>query len=262
MSGVSDQDIDSMCYTLPKISVVTAAYNSAQTILATLDSLNQQTYPVVEHVIVDGLSTDNTLDIVRRHGIEGIIIDSQRDLGIYDALNRGVQLASGDVVGFLHSDDFFAGPDVLATIAEVFRDPLVSMCYGDLVYVSGNDLSRVIRRWKSSKFRRSRLKFGWMPPHPTVYVRRELLLSYPFKLDYKISGDYDALLRLLLWESIKAVYIPRELVHMRLGGASNKSVSNIWTKTTEDWRAIRSNHVGGIATLISKNVRKFAQFFV
>ena len=246
---------------IPKISVVTATYNSEATIVGTLESLKCQRFKCFEHVVVDGLSTDRTLDIIREAGIESTSIDSQRDDGIYDALNRGIMLASGDVVGFLHSDDFFPNPEVLGTIAEVFNDPSVDICFGDLVYVRQFDDRKVVRRWQSGEFRRSRLRFGWMPPHPTVYVRRELIQKFLFDLNFKISGDYDALLRLLCEDSINAVYIPKELVYMRLGGESNKSISNIWKKTKEDWHAIKSNDVGGLLTLICKNVRKLPQFF-
>ena len=247
---------------LPKISVITATLNSAQTLSDTLESLKQQSYTNLEHVVVDGLSVDNTLDVVRHLGIQGAVLDSQPDQGIYDALNRGIGLATGDVVGFLHSDDFFPDPDVLSKIARAFSDPSIEMCFGDLAYVDQEDTSRIVRRWKSGGFRPSRLKFGWMPPHPTFYVRRELLSRYPFDVEYRISGDYDAMLRLLIREAARVVYIPHELVHMRLGGASNKSFTNVMRKTKEDWRAIRSNGVGGGVTLACKSARKLPQFWL
>lgn len=247
---------------LPKISVITATYNSADTLVSTLESLTSQSYTNFEHVVVDGLSTDRTLDVVRDFGIKDAVVDAQRDKGIYDALNRGVGLATGDVVGFLHSDDFFPDCDVLSKIAAAFSDPSIEMCYGDLAYVGYKDTSRAVRRWKSGDYRRRRLKFGWMPPHPTFYVRRELLERYPFNLTYRISGDYDVILRLLRKGNVRVAYIPHELVHMRLGGASNSSFENILQKTKEDWRVIRSNGIGGAVTLIGKNLRKLPQFFV
>jgi glycosyltransferase len=246
----------------PKISVITATFNSAKTIHSTLLSLRCQEYSNFEHVVVDGLSTDSTLGIIRESGVDGAVIDSRSDKGIYDALNRGIELATGDVIGFLHSDDFFPDSDVLAKIAGVFEDPSIEICFGDLAYVSQDDSARVVRRWTSGEYGPLRIKFGWMPPHPTFYVRRELLKRYPFNLDYQISGDYDAMLRLLTREAAKVVYIPCELVHMRVGGASNKSLANILKKTKEDWRVIRSNGVGGVLTLVAKNVRKLPQFFV
>jgi glycosyltransferase involved in cell wall biosynthesis len=247
---------------LPKVSVITATYNSATTLSRTLESLKDQSYNNFEHIVVDGLSTDNTLDVIRESGMEDTLVDSRSDHGIYDALNRGIGLATGDVVGFLHSDDFFPDSNVLSKIARAFSDPSVEMCFGDLAYVRQEDTRRVVRRWKSGKFRTSRLKSGWMPPHPTFYVRREILKRYPFNLEYRISGDYDAMLRLLTREAGRVVYIPHELVHMRLGGASNKNLANILKKTREDWRVIRTNRVGGVVTLVSKNLRKLHQFFV
>lgn len=245
---------------LPKISVVTATYNSEKTLRSTLDSLKNQTYANFEHVVVDGFSTDDTLQIISESGVCDAIVDCQRDDGIYCALNRGIGLATGDVVGFLHSDDFFPNSGVLAMIAEVFVDPSVDICFGDLAYVSRANEARVVRRWKSGSFQSSRLRFGWMPPHPTFYVRRELLQRHLFNLEYRISADYDAMLRLLTSDN-NVCYIPHELVHMRLGGASNKSVSNILKKIKEDWRSIKSNGVGGPLTLLSKNLRKLPQFF-
>ena len=213
--------------------------------------------------MIDGLSSDNTLQVIQKLGVKEVVVDSQSDNGIYDALNRGIGLASGDVIGFLHSDDFYPKPDVLSKIAKTFENPSVEMCFGDLAYVKQKDASSVVRRWISGEFRPNRLKFGWMPPHPTFYVRRELLQRHLFNLKYTISGDYDAMLRLLLeCSSEQVAYIPHELVHMRLGGASNKSFASLLKKTKEDWRAIRSNNVGGVVTLVSKNVRKLPQFFL
>jgi glycosyltransferase len=212
--------------------------------------------------VVDGQSTDRTLDIVREFGIRSGVIDSQRDDGIYDALNRGINLASGDIVGFLHSDDFFPSPEVLADIASAFEDHSIDLSFGDLAYVGKSDPNRVVRRWKSGAYHPTKLKYGWMPPHPTVYARRELLQKYMFDLSFRVSGDYDAMLRLLSRESINAAYIPYELVHMRLGGTSNKNVANVLQKVKEDWHAIRSNDVGGFMTLVCKNIRKLPQFFV
>lgn len=248
---------------LPKISVITATFNSAQTIQSTLESLKQQSYSHFEHVVVDGLSTDSTLQLIQKLGVGGAVIDSRSDQGIYDALNRGIGLASGDVIGFLHSDDFYPDSDVLAKIARAFENPVVEMCFGDLAYVRQEDTSAVVRRWISGDFKAARLKFGWMPPHPTFYVRKEILQRHLFDVEYRISGDYEAMLRLLVRRSSQQVaYIPHELVHMRLGGASNRGFASLLKKTKEDWRAIRSNSVGGLVTLVSKNIRKLPQFFV
>lgn len=241
---------------------MTATFNSASTILDARKSVLKQSHPYVEHLIVDGLSGDKTLDLIREVDQTNLIIDSRPDDGIYDALNRGVRLATGDVVGFLHSDDYFTDESVLECVANGFEDPSIDICYGDLAYVAKLDTDKVVRRWRAGEFSRSKLRFGWMPPHPTLYVRREILQENLFNLDYHISADYDAILRLLANERHKVSYLRKELVRMRLGGVSNKSLANIWKKTREDWRAIRSNNAGGILTLISKNVRKLPQFLV
>ena len=243
-----------------KITVVTATYNSAATICATLASIREQTHINIEHVVVDGLSTDNTVELVRAWGSENTLLDIRSDHGIYDALNRGVALASGDVVGFLHSDDFFKDPSVLSEIAQVFEDSEVDACYGDLSYVSAKDVTQIVRRWKSGEFSGSRFQFGWMPPHPTVYVRRTLLEQTPFDKSFRISGDYDLMVKLFSRPDIKVAYIPRELVCMRLGGESNKTLLNIALKMKEDLAVIRSNNIGGLFTLICKSLRKLPQF--
>ncbi len=243
-----------------KISVVTATHNSAVTVCTTLQSIKDQTYTNVEHVVVDGVSTDDTVKLVRARGSEDTLLDVRPDHGIYDALNRGVALATGDVVGFLHSDDFFKDSSVLARIAQVFEDPEVDVCYGDLSYVSAKDITQIVRRWKAGDFRRSCFKYGWMPPHPTVYVRRKVLEHMPFDTSFRISGDYDLMLKLFGRRDIKVVYIPSELVCMRLGGESNKTLFNIKLKMKEDLAVIRSNNVGGVLTLICKSLRKLPQF--
>ena len=245
-----------------KITVITATYNSARTISHTCESIRAQNYRDLEHIIVDGCSTDGTLEQISKYLGDGAKVYSQRDSGIHDALNRGINLASGDVVGFLHSDDFFPSSDVLEEVARVFEDPSIDMCFGDLAYVAAIDTSRVVRRWRSGDFGRSKLKYGWMPPHPTLYVRREILREHQFNLDYRISADYDAMLRLLVHEKFKVAYLQKELVHMRVGGASNKSVKSLLCKMKEDARVIDSNKIGGWGTLLAKNFRKIPQFFI
>jgi glycosyltransferase len=244
-----------------KISIVTATYNSSDTVLSALESIQQQSYSNYEHILVDGKSSDLTLERVRDYAMPNQIISSEKDQGIYDALNKGIGLASGDVVGFLHSDDFFPSNDVLTLIADAFRDSSIKMCFGDLAYVHPINPTKIIRLWRAGEFSKRSLQWGWMPPHPTLYVRRDILMKNLFNLKYSISADYDQILRLFRRESEHSVYIPRELVHMRLGGESNKSFRNILTKSYEDLKALRANKVGGVATLALKNVRKIPQFW-
>ena len=243
-----------------KVSIITATRNSETTISSTIESVNSQSYTDIEHIFVDGASADGTKRIISQLAKRSPHLVSKKDSGIYEALNRGIDLASGNVVGFLHSDDFFYSESVVEKIAKAFEDPSVDMCFGDLVYVGQSDTKKTIRRWKAGAFSHRKLKFGWMPPHPTLYVRRELIKEFPFDPKFKISGDYDQMLRLFGYKNIHAVYIPEQLVKMRWGGASNKSLSSVLIKTREDWKAIRSNTVGGLSTLVGKNLRKLPQF--
>ena len=227
-------------------------------------SVAVQTYPHREHVVVDGVSTDNTLAILMSHKQQLAVLKSEPDGGIYDALNKGISLASGNVVGFLHADDLYANPDVLAQIASVFEDPAVCAVYGDLQYVSKANTAQVVRLWRSSPFTPRRLAWGWMPPHPTFYVRREWYERIGgFNTRYRISADYMSILQMFSQADFKSVYLPEVLVKMRLGGESNKSLKNLVCKSAEDWSALRSSGVGalgGVGALIWKNLSKLAQF--
>ena len=243
-----------------KISVVTAVFNRAATIEDAIASVRAQTLPVHQHVIQDGGSTDGTLDIIRRLlGSETALV-SERDGGIYDAINRGIRRATGDVVGLLHSDDFFASDDVLAAVASAFG-PDVDGVYGDLDYVSAEDPSRVIRRWRSGRYTPQKLRRGWMPPHPTLFLRRGVFEAHGlYDPDLRIAADYDAMLRWLIAGRIRLAYVPRVFTRMRAGGASNRSLSNIIRKSREDYLAIRRNRAGGLGTLALKNLSKLHQF--
>ena len=244
-----------------QISVVTACFNAESTIEATLDSVRDQTFRSVEHVVIDGSSSDGTWDIVaERRGSLAVAI-SEADRGIYDALNKGIARSTGVVVGFLHADDVYADSDVLGRVAHAFEDPEVHAVYGDLEYVSRDDPGRVIRHWQSEPFSRNKLGWGWMPPHPTLYVRRSMYERVGgFDLSYRIAADYDMILRLFSQPDFNPVYIPSVLVRMRLGGASNRSLGNVLRKSLDDWRALRSNRVGGVGALSWKNFSKLGQF--
>lgn len=245
-----------------KITVITVTYNSASTIVDTLRSIAQQTHPNTEHIVIDGASTDATLSLVHKHASPTARVLSEPDSGIYDAMNKGLQLATGDLVGFLNADDIFDNPNVLMQIAGAASDPSVAAVYGDLMYVSQNDLGRVVRHWRSGGFVPSRLGFGWMPPHPTFYVRRALVAELgTFDTGFRIASDYDFMLRLLRRPGVVVRYVPQVLVRMRTGGASNRSASALWRKSSEDWRALRKNGVGGLSSLLCKNLRKLPQFF-
>lgn len=245
-----------------KISVITAVYNRANTIGSAIESVRAQSHPDVEHIIQDGGSRDGTLDIVRAAADGEIDLVSEADGGIYDAINRGIARAKGDVIGLMHSDDFFASPEVLAKVANAFTDPLVDGVYGDLEYVRADDIGKVVRYWRAGSFRNARLRFGWMPPHPTLYLRREVFARFgSYDTSFRIAADYDAMLRYLSGGQVKIAYIPEVMVRMRLGGESNRSFERVWLKSREDYRAIRKNGIGGLGTLAAKNLRKLNQFF-
>ena len=241
-----------------KISIITVAYNSGRTIGDTLRSVAGQTHPQIEHIVIDGGSSDDTLAQVRLHGSHVARYCSEADAGIYDAMNKGLRLATGDFVGFLNADDMLAGPDTVGAMARTMAR--ADVVYGDLVYVNATDTSRVVRRWASGEYQRERLRLGWMPPHPTFYVRRACITAMAFDLRYRIAGDYDFMLRCLLQPGLRVGYLPEVLVRMRNGGASNRSIKALWRKSSEDLSAMRRHGVGGLLTLAAKNLRKLPQF--
>jgi glycosyltransferase involved in cell wall biosynthesis len=248
-----------------KISIVTATWNCASTVVDCLDSVAEQTYPEREHVVIDGGSRDGTVEVLQARKGQLAVLVSEPDRGIYDALNKGIARATGDVVGFLHADDLYAHPDVLARVAAAFEaDPTICAVYGDLQYVRKGNTADVVRHWKSSPFTPTRLAWGWMPPHPTLYVRREWYERIGgLDTHYRIAADYLSILQLFTQPGFKAAYLPEVLVKMRLGGASNRSLKAIVRKSFEDWSALRSTRVGafgGVGALVWKNLSKIGQF--
>jgi glycosyltransferase involved in cell wall biosynthesis len=247
-----------------KLTLITATYNSAASIKTCLDSVVSQDYNDLEYLIIDGKSSDDTLNVVKKYQkkYSYIKLISEKDYGIYDALNKGVQLASGDVIGFVHSDDLLADKRIVADIINQLQNNQNDGVYGDLQYVDKFDLDKVIRLWKSCTFKSGLLKQGWMPAHPTLFLKKGVYEKHGvFDLIYKISADYDFMLRVLKDNSLKFAYLPKVITKMRLGGASNRSLKNIVTKSKEDYRAIKSNNVGNFLTLIRKNTSKLKQFF-
>ena len=244
-----------------KISVITAVYNN-RLVGQAIDSVLSQSYPAVESIVIDGASTDGTLAALEPYRPRLGVFISERDRGIYDALNKGIKYATGDVVGFLHADDVFENSEVLAKVAEAFQDSAVDAVYGDLVYVRHDDISQVIRYWKSGRYNDAVLSRGWMPPHPTFYVRRSIYERLGgFDARYRIAADYDTILRFLAVGKIRATYIPEVLVRMRAGGISNRSLMTIVRKSLEDIEVLRRNKIGGVWTLLQKNLGKVSQFW-
>lgn len=244
-----------------KISVVTAVFNRADTVADALASVRAQRWPAVEHIVIDGGSTDGTLPLLQARRGQLAALVSEPDKGIYDALNKGLRRATGDVVGFLHADDLFETPDSLAQVAAAFADPAVGAVYGDLVYVRKNDPSCVVRYWQAGPFVSGCLDRGWMPPHPTFYVRRSVYERLGlFDTRFRISADYESILRILGRGGIQPAYLPQVLVRMRLGGISNRSLRSMLLKSKEDWTSMRLNQIGGVSALVRKNFAKLPQF--
>lgn len=227
-----------------KISIVTACYNSASTIRDTLRTIQMQTHKDIEHIVIDGGSTDGTLEILEQNKQHIAYLTSEPDNGLYDAMNKGITKATGDVIGLLNSDDLFANQHVLMNVNNALTDERIDACYGDLVYVNNGDINQVARYWKSCAYDASLFSKGWVPAHPTFYVRRAIHEKHSmlFNLDYKLAADYDVLLRLLYVHNIKTTYIPDVMVKMRLGGATNKSLKNIINQNKEIMRILQNNN--------------------
>ncbi len=242
------------------VSIITASFNNFDTIEATMQSVLSQTYPNIEYIVVDGGSTDGTVDIIRKYGSAVSKWVSESDEGIYDALNKGIEMATGDIIGFLHADDILHDYFIIAAIANVFQNKQCHAVYGDLVYVARNDMQNIIRFWKSCKFTPKLLKQGWMPPHPTLFIRKEVYeLHGKFNTDLQIAADYDIVLRFFSLSDFKSEYLPHIFVRMRMGGISNRSIGNILRKSQEDYKAMKNNSIGGFKSLIWKNLSKLSQ---
>ena len=244
-----------------RVSVVTAVLNRASTLAECLASVRQQTHPSVEHVVVDGGSTDGSLELLRAHSAELGPWVSEPDRGLYDAVNKGIALASGDLVGVLGADDVYAHPRVLERVAAAVEATGADSCYGDLLYVRQDDPGRVVRTWVAGGYRRGAFRRGWMPPHPTFFLRRARYLEHgAYDTTFRIAADYELMLRLLEREGLTTTYVPEVLVRMRLGGASNRP-ADLARKSWEDWRAWRVNGLaGGVAAVALKNLTKLPQF--
>ena len=245
-----------------RISIITVVFNGRKTIEKCLDSVREQECPFpVEHVIVDGGSDDGTLECIKRKNCVSTII-SEPDEGIYDAMNKGIRAAGGDVVGILNADDFYASSHVLRHVVQLLDEKDLDSCYGDLVYVDADEVTKVKRYWRSGDYQPRKFYWGWMPPHPTFFVRREVYLKYGlFNLSFGTAADYELMLRFLLKHRISCGYIPEILVKMRAGGVSNISLRNRLRANQMDRRAWVENGLKPFPwTLSLKPLRKIKQF--
>ena len=245
----------------PKISIITVVFNNRSSIERAIKSVLGQTYGNIEYIVIDGASTDGTLEVINRYSDKIDVSVSEKDYGVYHAMNKGIENASGDIIGFLHSDDVFANNDILSDIAKSFEEHDIDLLYGNLEYLRKKQ-DIVFRYWKAGKFEKSMLTYGWMPPHPTVYLKNEIFKKVGvFDTNYKISGDYDLMLRILKMPAIKVFYLDKVIVRMKMGGISNRGMMNLINKTAEDYRAIKANNIGGITTLLFKNLTKVQQLY-
>ena len=244
-----------------KISIITVCYNAEDTISDAIQSVLTQDYKDVEYIIVDGKSTDRTLEIIQ--SIKNRIkLISEKDRGIYDAMNKGINIASGDVIGILNADDVYKNCQVLTEVMDGFKAN-VSIVYGDIEYVKYNDLSKVVRKWKAGIFRSGKFKWGWMPPHPGFFVKKSCYESFGlFNLNLSTSADYELMLRMLEVHHLTCHYIPKTITSMRVGGASNSSLKNRLIANRNDKKAWTIHPINPFwFTFILKPLRKLPQFF-
>lgn len=245
-----------------KISIVTPCFNSARTIAQTIESVLAQDYSDIEYIIVDGGSTDGTVDIVHSYGDKIAKFVSEPDRGIYDAMDKGIKMASGDIVGIINSDDFYADSAVLSKVVEAFRASGAQTVYGDLDYVDEIDTDKMVRRWRSGEYRTGSFRWGWHPPHPSFFVRCEVYEKFGyFNDELKISADYELMLRFLHFRGVSTAYLPSVLVKMRTGGASGAGLNARKKAYAEDKRAweLNSQEVP-FGTLALKRLRKLTQW--
>ena len=223
-----------------KISIITATYNSEAHIADCVRSVNSQTYDNIEHIIIDGASKDNTVKIIEETPNRVTKIVSEPDKGIYDAMNKGIRMATGDVIGILNSDDFFTSDDVIETVVDTFNNNDIDALYGDVHFVDPDDLNKCVRYYSSAIFKPSLFRFGFMPAHPSFYMKRECYEKYGlYALDYKIASDYDLLIRYLYKEKINYKYLKKDFVTMRTGGVSTENFNSSVTLNREIVKACK-----------------------
>ena len=245
-----------------KVSIITVCFNSAKTIKDTIDSVVAQNYQDIEYIIIDGQSTDRTLEIIKSYSGKVLKFYSEPDNGLYDAINKGIKVATGEILGLVHADDVLATNDVIGKVADVFIKNKCEAIYSDLQYVDKDNLNKVFRQWKAGCYSAGMFLNGWMPPHPTFYAKRRLFEDLgAYNTSFEISADYELMLRFVHGNKIEIKYIPEVLVKMRVGGKSNSSIINRVKANIEDRRAWRVNYLKpNFFTLYQKPLAKLLQF--
>ena len=228
--------------TKPLVTIVTGTYNSSKFISDCVKSIHNQTFENIEHIIIDGNSNDNTVSIIENMPNRVSKLVSEKDEGIYDAMNKGLKMADGEIVGILNSDDFYNSNEVIQMVVKAFEDPLIDCVYGDLVYVDQLNTDKVVRNWVTGPYTKKAFTKGWHPAHPSFFVRNTVYkkLGY-FNLNFELAADFELMLRFLEKNKIKGKYLPISMVRMRLGGATNKSIKNILKGNNECVAAFKVN---------------------
>lgn len=243
-----------------KISVITVCYNAVSTIESSIFSLVNQDYENVEYIVIDGGSADGTLDILNRYSDRISFLLSEPDFGIYDAINKGIKYATGEVIGLLHANDRFASNDILSTVAETFKQKKVDAVYGNLIFYS--EKGKIVRKWKSANCTPLLLELGWMPPHPTLFIKKEIYNQYGiYRLDFGTAADYELILRLLYRFKIKTFYVNKIFTKMLTGGISNKNIFNHVSGNKNDFKAMKMHKLSApFIAIVLKPLQKFIQY--
>ena len=253
-----------------QVSLITCTNNSETTIKNCCNSISSQTYDNIEHIIIDKSSQDNTVSIIKNFGIKNLKIYQQKSLGIYGALNEGMKSSSGEIIGILHSDDEFVDEEVISIIVKKFLDQNLDVLFSNIYYIKNDNSNKIIRKWKSdlnegfqsNNNLNEKINNGWMPPHTSLFFKKNLLDKIGnYNENFKISSDYDFIIRLFKENDLKIFFLDKFTVKMRIGGMSNKSVKNILTKTLEDYRIMKKFKLNALKAILIKNLSKIKQFF-
>jgi glycosyltransferase involved in cell wall biosynthesis len=246
-----------------KVSIITVVLNCAKYISGCIGSVIMQAHADIEYIIIDGKSTDGTVAVIEKHLAHIACFISSPDDGFYSALNRGLNLATGEVIGILNADDVLADTQVISTIVHNFKQTNCDAVYGNLIYTTKHDIDKVIRKWKSGTFHRNAVKYGWMPPHPTIYIKKKIFqkLGY-YSMDFGHSSDYELILRFFYKHQVRAVYVDKLFIKMRTGGMSNGSLLQLAKACAEDYRAMVINEIPNpLIAMVGKKLRKIEQYF-
>ena len=245
-----------------KVSIITVVYNGAKTLNSCIDSVLSQNYKDIEYILVDGNSSDGTQEIVKSYGPRIQKFVSEPDLGIYDAMNKGINIASGDLIGIINADDIYVNSDVIEEAVVAIKSETADACYGDLEYVDASNLNIIKRKWRSGVYKNNAFLNGWMPPHPTFFIRKDFYKKYGmFRLDMGSAADYELMLRMVHKNGARLAYVPHTWVKMRVGGVSNSTLGNRLKANRNDRKAWEVNNLKPrLYTLLMKPARKIFQF--